>query len=86
MADLDRAIDEFLTYEFVREQKLFAFGYNPHHRQYEIESRQFADVKQKLLEQGADAVGGTPEELDKVVKDELRKWTEVIRQAGIKMD
>ena len=44
-------LDEFLTYEFVREQKLYAFGYNPHHRQYEIESRQFEEVKQKLLAQ-----------------------------------
>jgi len=44
-------IDEFLTIDFVRDQKLYAFGYNPHHRQYEIESRQFSDVKQKLLAQ-----------------------------------
>ena len=44
-------IDEFLTYDFVRDQKLFAFGYNPRHRQYEIESRQFEEVKQKLLAQ-----------------------------------
>ena len=44
-------IDEFLTHEFVREQKLFAFGYNPNHRRYEIESRQFDEVKQKFLSQ-----------------------------------
>lgn len=44
-------IDEFLTFDFIREQKLFAFGYNEHHRRYEIESRQFDDVKRKLLAQ-----------------------------------
>jgi stage V sporulation protein R len=44
-------IDEFLTHEFVREQRLFAFGYNERHRRYEIESRQFDDVKRKLLGQ-----------------------------------
>jgi stage V sporulation protein R len=44
-------IDEFLTHEFVREQKMFAFGYNPRHRRYEIESRQFEEVKQQLLSQ-----------------------------------
>jgi stage V sporulation protein R len=44
-------IDEFFTYDFVREQKLFSFGYNPHHRRFEIESRQFNEVKQKLLAQ-----------------------------------
>ena len=44
-------IDEFLTHDFVRAQKMFAFGYNPRHRQFEIESRQFREVKQKLLSQ-----------------------------------
>src|SRR2546428_2288232 len=47
---------------------------------------QLPDVKQKLLEQGGDPVGSTPEELDRVVKAELRKWTEVIRDAKIKVD
>ena len=44
------------------------------------------DVKQKLLAQGADTVGSTPEELDGVVKGELRKWAEVIRDAKIIVD
>jgi tripartite-type tricarboxylate transporter receptor subunit TctC len=44
------------------------------------------DVKQKLLEQGADSVGSTPEELDKVVKAELKRWADVIRDAGIKLE
>jgi len=44
------------------------------------------DVKQKLLEQGGDAVGSSPEHLDKVVKDELRKWAEVVKAAKIKVD
>ena len=47
---------------------------------------QLPDVKQKLLEQGGDTVGSTPEELDRVVKGELRKWAEVIRDAKIKLD
>jgi len=44
------------------------------------------EVKQKLLEQGGDTVGSTPQELDRVVKSELRKWAEVIREAKIKLD
>ena len=44
-------IDEFLTYDFVRDQKLFAFGYNNRNRRYEIESRKFHDVKSKMLTQ-----------------------------------
>jgi stage V sporulation protein R len=44
-------IDEFLTFDFVREQMMFSYGFNRQHRRYEIESRQFAEVKQKLLAQ-----------------------------------
>lgn len=44
------------------------------------------DIKQKLLEQGADAVGSSPEELDRVVKAELKRWAEVIRDANIKLE
>lgn len=45
---------------------------------------QLPDVKQKLIEQGADPVAGSPEELDRVVKSELKSWAAVIRDAGIK--
>ena len=44
------------------------------------------DVKQKLLEQGADSVGSTSEELDRVVRAELKRWADVIRDAGIKLE
>jgi tripartite-type tricarboxylate transporter receptor subunit TctC len=44
------------------------------------------EVRQKLLEQGADAVGGTAEDLDKVVKSELKRWVDVIRDAHIKLE
>lgn len=42
-------IDEFLTPEFCREQKLFTFAYNPSADQYEIASREFMKIKEKLL-------------------------------------
>ncbi|HKP57446.1 MAG TPA: SpoVR family protein [Polyangiales bacterium] len=42
-------IDEFLTPEFVGEQKLFAFGYNPKNDRFEVETRKFQTVKQRLL-------------------------------------
>jgi tripartite-type tricarboxylate transporter receptor subunit TctC len=44
------------------------------------------DVKQKLLEQGGDTVGSSPEALDRVVRGELKKWAELIREAKIKLD
>jgi stage V sporulation protein R len=43
-------IDEFLTLDFVREHKLFRFGYNAGSEAYEIESREFPQVKQQLLQ------------------------------------
>ncbi|MCB9593831.1 MAG: SpoVR family protein [Sandaracinaceae bacterium] len=42
-------IDEFLTPEFVAAQKLYTFGYNQRNDRYEIESRKFFEVKNKLL-------------------------------------
>ena len=42
-------IDEFLTQDFVRDHKMYAFGYNPRNDRWEIETRQFEEVKRKLL-------------------------------------
>ena len=44
------------------------------------------DVKHKLLEQGGDTVGSTPEALDKVVKSELVRWADLIRKANIHVE
>lgn len=42
-------IDEFLTLDFCRQHKLFSFGYNPADDAYEIESREFPQIKDRLL-------------------------------------
>jgi stage V sporulation protein R len=42
-------IDEFLTPEFALDQKLFTFQYNRDTDLYEIASREFEEIKQKLL-------------------------------------
>jgi tripartite-type tricarboxylate transporter receptor subunit TctC len=47
---------------------------------------QLADVKAKLLEQGGDTVGSSPEALGQVVRNELRKWTDLIRDAKIRAE
>lgn len=44
-------IDEFLTPEFALEQKLFVFDYNEKGHRWEILTREFQKVKQKLLQQ-----------------------------------
>ena len=43
------------------------------------------EVKARLLEQGGDTVGSSPQHLDKVVKGELLKWAEIVREANIKV-
>ncbi len=43
-----------------------------------------ADIKQRLLDQGAEPVGNTPEEFGAMLKDEVAKWSAVVRAAGIK--
>lgn len=42
-------IDEFLTEDFARENQMFTFGYNRKSGNWEIESREFQEIKQKLL-------------------------------------
>jgi len=42
-------LDEFLTPEFCMQQKLFTFKYNRDSDLYEIASREFKEIKQKLL-------------------------------------
>jgi stage V sporulation protein R len=42
-------IDTFLTLDFCREHKLFSFGFNNESSYYEIESREFPKIKQRLL-------------------------------------
>lgn len=42
------------------------------------------DVRERLAAQGAETSGITPEELGKMMRDDTRRWAELIRAAGIK--
>ena len=44
------------------------------------------DIKEKLLAQGSEGVGGTPEALSKVVDAELVRWAKLAKDAGIKAE
>jgi stage V sporulation protein R len=44
-------IDEFLTPDFCRDHKLFSFSWSNRNERYEIETREFKQVKEKLLHQ-----------------------------------
>ena len=44
------------------------------------------DLKQKLVEQGADPVGNTPEEFAKLLREEVAKWAEIVKISGAKAE
>jgi tripartite-type tricarboxylate transporter receptor subunit TctC len=43
-------------------------------------------IREKLLQQGAEGVGGTPEALGKVVDSELPRWAKLVKDANIHME
>jgi tripartite-type tricarboxylate transporter receptor subunit TctC len=45
-----------------------------------------ANFKEKLLSQGAEPVGSTPEECARIIRNELAKWTKVVKEAGIRQE
>ena len=44
------------------------------------------DVRKKLTEQGADVLGGTPEQFATLVRDETGRWAKVVKESGAKVD
>jgi tripartite-type tricarboxylate transporter receptor subunit TctC len=47
---------------------------------------QSADVKKKLSDQGADILGGTPEQFGTLIKSDIARWAPVIKESGAKLD
>ena len=43
-------------------------------------------MKERLLAQGVDGIASTPEQLTRHLRDELDKWTAVVKAAGLKAD
>jgi len=44
------------------------------------------EMKERLTAIGADAAGGTPEELGTFIRNELANWSRVIKESGIRID
>jgi tripartite-type tricarboxylate transporter receptor subunit TctC len=44
------------------------------------------DVKAKFSDQSVEVIGSSPEAFDKVIRDDLAKWTKVVKAGGIKAD
>jgi tripartite-type tricarboxylate transporter receptor subunit TctC len=45
-----------------------------------------ADMKQRMLSQGIEPVGNTPDEFARLIKLELPKWAKVVQASGAKVD
>ena len=44
------------------------------------------EVEKMLLEQGAEAVGNTPDDFARLIAAELQKWTKVVAATGVKLE
>lgn len=51
-----------------------------------IKATRAPDIKQRLLDQGAEPLGNTPEEFSKLLREEVEKWAEVVKVSGAKVD
>jgi tripartite-type tricarboxylate transporter receptor subunit TctC len=51
-----------------------------------LRALQTPEVRERLLLQGLEPVGNTPDEFAAYVKQQIAQWTKVIRQAGIKVE
>ena len=45
-----------------------------------------ADVKERLAREGADGVGSTPEQFAAFIRNEIAKWTRVVKETGATID
>ncbi len=48
-----------------------------------VKAVQSAEMRDRLRAEGSEVAVSTPEQLEKIIASELRKWTKVIKQAGI---
>lgn len=44
------------------------------------------ELQKKLADQGADVAGSTPEQLGKLIRDDLARWGQIVRDSGAKLD
>jgi tripartite-type tricarboxylate transporter receptor subunit TctC len=43
-------------------------------------------IRERAVQDGATPVGNTPAQFDRFVRDEIAKWTRIIRDAGIRLE
>lgn len=47
---------------------------------------QAADVQKKLEDQGADVLGGSPEQFAALIKSDISRWAPIIKESGARLD
>lgn len=47
---------------------------------------QAADVQKKLEDQGADVLGGSPEQFGALIKSDISRWAPIIKESGARLD
>ncbi|NBS55988.1 MAG: hypothetical protein EBS65_02825 [Betaproteobacteria bacterium] len=51
-----------------------------------VKAMRAPDLRERLASQGAEAVSNTPEQFSAYVKEELAKWTRVVKASGMKAE
>lgn len=51
-----------------------------------VKALQFPEVRERLVAEGADPIGNTPEEFGAFMRAETEKWAAVVKTAGMKVD
>jgi tripartite-type tricarboxylate transporter receptor subunit TctC len=51
-----------------------------------VRATQAPDTRKRLFEQGAEPVGSTPEEFDKLLREDVVRWAEVVRVSGARAE
>ena len=45
-----------------------------------------ADFRERLIQQGAEPAGGAPDELDRLVRDDIAQWGKVVKALNLTAD
>jgi tripartite-type tricarboxylate transporter receptor subunit TctC len=51
-----------------------------------LKALQAPDVRKKLSDQGADVLGGSPEQFSSLIKADIARWAPIIKESGAKVD
>ncbi len=47
---------------------------------------QQADLRKRLGEEGADPLGGTPEQFAELIRDDIVRWGKTVKESGVRLD